>query len=56
VSAAPCERVAGAAMKTNFGVRIWRICHLKSLDHFALLIVFFLRRYPSQQFNKEGPG
>jgi len=42
-------------MKPNFGVRIWRICHLKSLDHFALLIVF-LRRYPSQQFNKEGPG
>src|SRR2546429_3355194 len=41
-------------MKTNFRVRIWRICHLKSPDHLGLLIVFFLRRQSSLQLNHGG--
>jgi len=49
-----CAGIVAAAMKTNFGVRIWRICHLKSPDHLGFLIVFFLRRQSSLQLNHGG--
>ena len=44
------------ADETNFRVRNCRIFHLKSLDHLGLLVVFFLRRYSSLQFNHGGIG
>jgi hypothetical protein len=40
--------------ETNLRVRNCRICHLKSLHPLGLLIVLFLRRYPSLQFNHGG--
>jgi hypothetical protein len=42
--------------KTNFLVRNCRICQLKSSDPWALLVVLFLRRHPSLQFNHGGIG
>jgi hypothetical protein len=45
-----------AANETNFRVRNCRLCHLKSLDPLALLVVVSLRRHPSLQFNHGGIG
>jgi hypothetical protein len=33
--------------ETNFRVRNCRISNLKNMDPFGLMLVFFLRRYPS---------
>ncbi len=41
--------------KTNSRVRNCHTCHLKSLDAFGLLVVF-LRRRPSKEFNHGGLG
>src|SRR5258708_34822282 len=40
--------------KTNFRVRNCRLCHLKSLHPLGVLVVLFLRRYPSLRFNQGG--
>src|SRR6266446_2295751 len=40
--------------ETNFRVRNCRLCHLKSSDPLGLLVVLFLRRYPSLQFKHGG--
>jgi hypothetical protein len=44
------------ADQTNFRVRNCRRCQLKSPYRFGLLIVFFERRWPSQQFDRGGIG
>jgi hypothetical protein len=50
------RRALRAPVKTNLRVRNCRICHLKPLDRLGLLIVFFLRRHSSLQFNHGGIG
>jgi hypothetical protein len=50
------RRPRNSDSKTNFRVRNCRIFHLKTLDPLALLVVFLLRRYPSQSLNHGGIG
>jgi hypothetical protein len=50
----PIEALRGDV--DNFAVRNCRICQLKSLDPSGLLVVFFLRRYASLQFDHGGIG